>query len=227
MDTNPTAAELLGREWQRFCTRYGVPVAHRAPVLAEFLAAYGETGREYHGTVHPVVLFGVLHRARKESTAWLLSEDENIVLELGILCHDYVYDPRRKDNEERSALFGEQLALRLGFGQRIAHGVFSVTIATKHTGLPEGNLEQRMVDLDLYPLAVPWPSFVHNSGEIRREYKHLPDDEFVSGCNAFLDSMLPPKRPHIYSTPYFRGKYEAAAQANLRRALSEPFSASG
>jgi predicted metal-dependent HD superfamily phosphohydrolase len=222
MPEQPTPKELLRREWACFCDHANVPATDRKAAFSMIADAYGTPGREYHGLLHPVHLFRVLRMAR-EGRDWFLSYPRGVALEMAVLYHDLVYDPKRKDNEERSAEVARHHALRFHFSEGIVEDVVRLILATKHAGLPQDRLEQMMVDLDLSPLAVPWESFKRNSEGIRREYKHVSDAEFVLGCRAFLESMLPPKRPHIFSTIYFREHYEVNAQANLTRSLEEQF----
>jgi predicted metal-dependent HD superfamily phosphohydrolase len=51
----------------------------------------------------------------------------------------------------------------------------------------------------------------------RKEYAHVPDFFFRRGRAKILNQFL--ARPAIYSTPYFRKRFEAQARANIERTL--------
>jgi predicted metal-dependent HD superfamily phosphohydrolase len=74
----------------------------RAHVWAELLPRYSEPHRHYHNVQH------IEECLREFEFGQHLAADPAAV-ELAILFHDAIYDPRRSDNEEQSA----QLAIAL------------------------------------------------------------------------------------------------------------------
>jgi predicted metal-dependent HD superfamily phosphohydrolase len=54
--------------------------------------------------------------------------------------------------------------------------------------------------------------------QIRLEYEWVTDKAFVSGRSAVLQSFL--DRPAIYSTDFFRTKFEVQARHNITRSLA-------
>lgn len=210
----------LRGHWDDFQRRFAIPADRGQPILDEILKQYGEPHRMYHGLVHPVFLFDELRITRQNRPSWFFDDDEvNVALELAIWDHDLFYDTTRDDNEERSAERAASHARYLGLSAQAGEQVKKLILATKHTEAPEGLTAQIVVDLDLSLLAMPWPTFARNTREIREEYAHVSDRDFIHGRRDFLEQML--KRPRIYSTDYFFERFESRARGNLKRSLIE------
>lgn len=178
----------------------------------ELCRRYSEPHREYHTLGHVEDCLSLFERV-----SYLAEIPEAV--ELAIWYHDAIYDVGAKDNEEQSAELASRDVREMGFGAEFAGHVAKLVLATKHDVLPKDNDAKLIVDIDLCSLSLPWPRFKRNTARIRKEYAAVSDDAFRSGWMQFLRSFL--ARPHIYCTELFRGKYEARAQANLRRSLEE------
>ncbi len=90
-------------------------------------------------------------------------------------------------------------------------------VATNHVYGPDSPEAGLLVDLDLSILGQPEAVFNRYENEIRREYAWVADGEFARGRSRVLEGFA--IRPSIYSTPFFRAKYESAARANLARSI--------
>jgi predicted metal-dependent HD superfamily phosphohydrolase len=214
--------ERLYDHWRRFFRRFRAVPNQAELVFEELKAHYGEEHRTYHGTEHPVVLLDLLKEVRWTKTEWFWkSESFACAVEFALWGHDIFNDTTRQDNEERSAAWTLHAAQRLGFPGEVGQMAHEFVLATKHQVLPTELGAQIVVDIDLSPLAVPWPQFSKSSADIRRESPHKTDEEFRRGQRGFLEMLL--ARPSIYSTEYFRGRYEANARANIERALQEQY----
>jgi predicted metal-dependent HD superfamily phosphohydrolase len=98
---------------------------------------------------------------------------------------------------------------------KLATAVAEMVMATKHGAKVETGDRGYMVDIDLAGFAEPWDEFMRKGANLREEYATQPDDEYYRGQVAFLRALR--RRPHFYCTDYFRMRYEATAQDNLRR----------
>ena len=180
------------------------------PVYRLLSDLYAEPQRAYHTLRHLTHCLDELEDARH------LVEHPNDV-EMALWFHDAIYDPKAKDNEERSAELARRIAMEAGlpesFGKRISNHI----LATQHHGLPEGADAQLLVDIDLSILGRPRGEFDEYETNIRKEYIFVPWPEYRPARSAVLRSFL--DRPAIYSTDYFRQKYESHARANLERSL--------
>jgi predicted metal-dependent HD superfamily phosphohydrolase len=140
-------------------------------------------------------------------------------VELAIWFHDAIYDVKRPDNEEQSALWAESALLSHGVDPKAAAHVHRLIMLTRHSALPETQDEKILVDMDLSILGASDVRFAEYERQIRNEYAFVPAELFQSRRREILQSFL--DRPSIYSTEYFTAAFEHKARANLRRAIDK------
>ena len=129
--------------------------------------------------------------------------------------HDAVYDPRALDNEERSA----QLALELLPESEQPVEVARLVRATRTHEPADADLNAAaLCDADLSVLASGRERYRRYAAEVRREYAHVPDDEFRTGRATILEGFL--RRSQLFTTPTGRRLWESAARANLENELA-------
>jgi predicted metal-dependent HD superfamily phosphohydrolase len=207
--TDHDERDAMAGRWAGWWRRVG---ADRVPAFAPVAAVYGEPRRHYHALAH-------IRECLDEFDGVRGLCDVPDAVEGALWFHDLVYDPRRRDNEERSALAA---ATVLGEARAPAHLVAAVpalVVATKHSGEPATQDERVITDVDLAILGRPVGEFDAYERAIRLEYGHVSDEAFAAGRAAVLRHFL--DRPSIYSTPPFRRKYEEAARLNRRRSLEK------
>ncbi|MBI5732890.1 N-methyl-D-aspartate receptor NMDAR2C subunit [Candidatus Jorgensenbacteria bacterium] len=177
----------------------------------DLLGCYSEPHRAYHVLDHILVSLAeiaVVHWQARDVNA----------IRMAIWYHDAVYDPRRGDNEERSAVLAylamQNMELDIDFIERVIRHI----LATKHNVLPTDFDTQLLVDVDLAVLGQGAEIFdVYNRG-IRKEYDWVSPVDYARERSEVLRRFL--KRPHIYLSEHFREKYEIKARANIFRALA-------
>jgi predicted metal-dependent HD superfamily phosphohydrolase len=182
-----------------------------AAVYRTLRGYYSEPWRCYHTLSHLRHCLGEL-----DEVAHLLDAPEQV--EMALWFHDVIYVPGAGDNEARSVeLFDGLLggAVSPAFARRIRE----LIMATCHYEPPATGDERYVVDIDLASFGLPWKAFIHDSEKVRAEALHLTESEFLRNQLAFLRRLL--SRPHFYSTPYFRRKYEAQARENLSRKIAD------
>jgi pantetheine-phosphate adenylyltransferase len=118
----------------------------------------------------------------------------SLAVECAIWFHDIVYDSASGDNEAQSALYAKKYLLDIG-----ADDTKTIT------------------DLDLMILGTSERLFERYEQAIRAEYSWVPQDTFVSGRTAVLESFL--NRHTIYNTAAFKEKYEQHARTNIKKSL--------
>jgi predicted metal-dependent HD superfamily phosphohydrolase len=182
-----------------------------AAVFRSLRTRYCEPHRCYHTTDHVGHCLREFDLARGHM-------DHAAAVELAIWFHDAVYAPEASDNEQRSAELFDACAGD-GFDEGSRRHVHDLILVTMHADRPASVDEAFMVDIDLSSFGLPWPDFVRDSDAVRREYAHLPDDQFHARQARFLHSLL--ARPTIYSTELFRRRHEEAARLNITRRLGE------
>jgi predicted metal-dependent HD superfamily phosphohydrolase len=196
--------------WLAFWTRAGA-WGDPEPEWRSLSARYEEPHRAYHTLRHIAHCLDELESARG------LAADP-LAVEMALWYHDAVYDPRAKDNEERSADLAARasaaMGLAAGFGARVA-GLIFVSTHRAPAADPDPKL---FADIDLSILGQAPEAFDEYERQVRVEYSWVPEPAFRAGRSAILRSFL--ERPSVYGTDFFRQKYEAAARQNLSRSIA-------
>ena len=186
-------AEGLPQRW---------PLPDRVEVRDALLAAYGSEGRSYHDQRH---LEEVLDRLAE------LGCDEVVVL-LAAWFHDAVYDGRPGD-EQRSAQWAER-ALPPELAGEVAR---LVRVTEDHDPADEDLAGQLLCDADLAVLASSPDRYAAYAADVREEYAHVSDRDFVAGRGAILEELL--ARPSLFRTDTARRLWEETARANVAAEL--------
>jgi predicted metal-dependent HD superfamily phosphohydrolase len=201
--------EPLRAQWQRTWGDLGA--APQAQLLERLLAAWREPHRHYHTLQHLHECLAQLELARECSP-------HPAEASLALWFHDAVYDPRRHDNEQRSADWARDGALAAGASREAAERVQALVMATRHdapAGTPDAHL---VVDVDLAILGAPRERFDEYERQVRLEYAHVADAAYRAGRSRILRGFL--ARAAIYLTPPFHDRLETAARANLEHSLA-------
>ncbi|MBM3734722.1 MAG: N-methyl-D-aspartate receptor NMDAR2C subunit [Acidobacteria bacterium] len=180
-------------------------------VFRDLESRYSEPGRAYHGLVHIAHCLGELR-------GYPAGSEDTTAVEFALWFHDAVYDSRAGDNEERSAALARQAALEAGLPAGFANQVTALILATKHSAEPDSPEARLLTDIDLSILGQPDAVFDNYARGIRQEYAWVPFQDFAQGRRRVLEAFA--ARNTIFSTPFFRAKYEQIARANLARSIS-------
>ncbi len=183
----------------------------RAKLWSELLPRYSEPHRHYHNVQH------IEECLREFAFSEHLARD-SVAVELAILFHDAIYDPRRHDNEEQSVELAITFLKEVALGSA-AESVAALILATKHNVLPSDVDAQLLVDIDLAILGQPESRFDEYEAQIRGEYSFVPEEVFRRKRAEILERFL--ARPQIYRTEFFIGRYEKSARSNLMRSLKQ------
>jgi predicted metal-dependent HD superfamily phosphohydrolase len=199
----------LRKRW--FETWQLLGLAGNAELLQELLRRYKEPQRSYHTLQHLEECFAKLDELRG------LAEHPAEV-ELALWFHDAIYEPRRGDNEQRSADWARASLLAAGGAPEAAGRVHALIMATRHAVEPSGMDQQVLIDVDLSILGAGAQRFDEYEAQVREEYRWVPKPIYRRKRAEILRSFL--ERPSIYSTPRFVERYEKQARANLQRSLA-------
>ena len=181
---------------------------------------YGGLGRHYHSIGHIVEGLDLLEVLRHDMPKWFADRADDAAIELAWWGHDLVYKAGAKDNEKQAAKLMGTFILDLGFRSDIGTRAKNYIRDTEHRCMARQLGGKIVADIDLAPLAYPWERFCADTADIRLEYAHMSDTQWREGRLGFLQKMLDTeRRPSIYQTDYFSGRYEAAARLNLMRAM--------
>ncbi len=185
------------------------PYAISPEVEALLVRHYSEPHRAYHNTTHITELLRWFDIVADE-VGWRSPRD---VFD-AILFHDVIYDPTAKDNETRSA----DLAIANGCSQRTAE---LIALTALHGRLAREDVDDDaalFLDCDTAILGAEPAAFDAYDHGIGIEYSQAPAETYRAGRGAFLRMMR--ERPRLFLTDYFHAKLDAAARANLDRAIA-------
>lgn len=169
---------------------------------------YSEPHRYYHTLKHI------------EDCLQKLAEVEHLCddlksLQLAIFYHDFIYFPKRKDNEEKSAEHAYKLLQ--SNSEKTAAKVRDLILLTRHPSSPVTGDEHLLLDIDLSILGANEEEYQSYEENIRKEFIHVPKLLYKIGRSKLLKKFLKQKR--IYHSDYFNSRYETQARINLEKAL--------
>ena len=181
------------------------------PAADAILAAYASPERTYHGLAHLSDCLAQLDQAAAAGA-------QRDRVEAALWFHDVVYDSRADDNEQRSAAWARRVCRGLGIPPATTAEIERLVVLTDHRTRPTDASGRLICDIDLSVLGRPAEQFDAYDAAIRAEYAAVPEDAYRTGRRRVLGGLL--ARDSLYATEEFRQRYEAAARANLRRALA-------
>jgi predicted metal-dependent HD superfamily phosphohydrolase len=200
-----TQAEVLADRWES-------SFPGRVALGHELVRRYSSVTRVYHDIRHLAdVLAGVD----------LLSDEaaDPRAVELAGWFHDAVYDVRRSDNEERSAVLAESVLPAYDFDDPfVAETARLVRLTQDHEAAPGDTNGAVLCDADLAVLARPESEYDDYTSLVRAEYRHVDEESFRSGRARILQGLL--RQPTLFRTGYGRAHWEQPARANMERELS-------
>ncbi|TDU30892.1 putative metal-dependent HD superfamily phosphohydrolase [Panacagrimonas perspica] len=195
--------------WQQPWAELGLVA--RMELNADLRKRYSEPHRAYHTLHHIAECLELL--AQTQTLA-----QSSASIELAIWFHDAFYDPRKTDNELRSAEWAQRELKRAGASPALQDRIVSLIMVTCHDGDPQTADEELMSDIDLSILGAGAKRFDEYEQQVRQEYRHVPMQQFRSGRRKILSQFL--ERDPIYFTDWFRSRREAQARTNLQRSLT-------
>ena len=181
-------------------------------LFIELRVRYAEPQRRYHTLEH---IRECLQRAAE--TRALQAQPAEI--DLAIWFHDAIYEPRRADNEERSADWAASALRSAGVAPGSIERVRDWILLTKHDSVPADSDARIFVDIDLSILGAPPARFAAYESAIREEYAWVPEDTFRARRAEVLQRFL--ARDCIFATGWFRERFEAQARENLKQSLQQ------
>jgi predicted metal-dependent HD superfamily phosphohydrolase len=196
--------------WNQTWREYGASSPDET-LFKQLVACWSEKHRRYHTLQHLRECFEQFEavRSRAEAPAEIM---------LALWFHDAFYDPRREDNEQRSADWARECIVAAGVPAAKAQRMHDLVMATCHDAVPDDPDARLLVDVDLSILGADAARFDQSDLQIREEYAHVPDSEYRQGRIKVLRSFL--DRPRLYSTDDFHAVLEQRARNNLERALA-------
>lgn len=183
----------------------------------DLIDRWSEPHRRYHTVAHlERVLDGVDELAGEA--------DDADAVRFAAWFHDAVYGTGSgadsASNEELSARLAEAELPGIGLpADRVAEVGRLVRLTAGHEVASGDRNGAVLCDADLAVLGSSATDYADYARAIRAEYAAVPDELFRPGRAAILADLL--KLPTLFRTATARGRYEAAARANLAAEIAE------
>ncbi len=189
-------------------SRYEPDVRYGCPMTRDnLIAAYAAPHRHYHNLAHIEDCLDRLARVDDLSAA-----EREILIE-AIWWHDVVYDPARSDNEELSASLAER-HVAADIRQEVGR---LIRLTRTHQVETADKLGAILISIDLSILAAEPPSYDAYALGIRKEFGHVPVDDYRAGRSAVLRRFA--ARPMIFPDADFAKLCDRKARDNIAREL--------
>lgn len=192
------------------------PLAEWPTIL---LFRYTKAHRHYHTTSHIYSMLSCLSRYQN------LVKDE-MAVKLAIYFHDWVYDPKRNDNEAQSidSFRGFCDERGLGFDGEMAGKVGGWIESSMDHRLPEREKEddgdlKLFLDFDLEVLSRGREEYAVYAEQIRKEYGFYSEADYCAGRMKVLKGFL--GRERLYFSDVFFEECEGRARVNLEWEIGE------
>jgi predicted metal-dependent HD superfamily phosphohydrolase len=176
------------------------------------ISRYKEPQRRYHTIEHIHAMLNCLDHYRcpvKNETA----------IKLAIFFHDWVYDPKGKDNELESIKCFEEFAADISLSNSmisLVSGYIERTI-THTLPISDGEADSDLglfLDFDLEVLARNEADYALYAAQIRQEYGHFSEGDYCAGRIKVLKAFL--ERGRLYFSDAFYETCEEIARGNLK-----------
>src|SRR5688572_7199570 len=172
----------------------------------EIKSNYSNSRRYYHNLAHLDNLTGQLSSVKNQIEDWQ-------TLIFSVAYHDIIYNPLKKDNEEKSAGLAYDRLTQLGSPTDQKEKCRQQILSTRMHE-PSDNLDTNfLTDADLSILGADKDSYSKYARQVRKEYKYFPDFLYNPGRKKVLKKFL--EMGNIFKTKYFRDKYEEQAKTNI------------
>ena len=204
--------ESLFKTWRELTSPYTADGAAQSRLWKEMEAYYTSPKRYYHNLDHVAFMI----KLSREYEA--IMQDTSIV-RFAVFYHDIIYNPLRKDNEEKSAELALNRLSALGLEKIKISKCIDLIMATKSHHATDDLDSTMIVDFDLAILGGTPANYLTYTRQIRKEYSMYPDFLYIKGRKKVLGHFLSMDR--IFKTSVFYDLYETRARENISAELEE------
>lgn len=199
--------------WIQLTDSFSIERALSKTIYNTIIKKYNEAHRYYHNLNHIKHLLGLFNTYQSEII------NKEIIL-FSIWFHDVIYDPKRKDNEEKSADFTNKVLSNLTINKILIKEITNNIISTKNhidSNIRNNSDLAYFLDFDLAILASDYNEYLIYSENIRKEYFHITDNQYLLGRINVLNHFL--KKDLLFKTKTFNHKYNKKAHKNINKEL--------
>ena len=182
----------------------------------EFIARYTEPQRHFHTLNHIHAMLQCLDQVHS------LVKDET-VMKLAIFFHDWIYDPKSKNNEIDSIRcfknFANDICLLDSLSSCVSCYIERTITHTHPVDVQEADSDLSFfLDFDMEVLSRSEADYAHYAKQIQAEYSHLKLADYYAGRLEVLRSFL--GRDRLYFSDVFYESREQRARRNLEQEIN-------
>ncbi|MEW5858231.1 MAG: hypothetical protein AB1861_12745 [Cyanobacteriota bacterium] len=196
--------------WESLLQPFQVEQEIGQKVLLDLFQTYSSAGRYYHTLEHIKQVLATINNLRSLSQNYA-------AIEFAAWFHDAIYNPKAKDNEEKSAEYAGNVLKTLHIPSSTIEAVYSLIIKTKKHQNIDGIDSKIFLDADLSILGASASKYRIYAQLIRKEYLWLSLEEYRTGRKQVLQSFL--ERERIYFTEKMFLDLEQQARQNIREEI--------
>ncbi|MFB9165319.1 MULTISPECIES: DUF4031 domain-containing protein [Arthrobacter] len=197
-----SVASVLERRWQAL-------MPGQANLGVELLGRWNEPHRSYHSATHLLAVLEALE---------LLTERRVLrTVALAAWFHDAVYNGSATD-EEGSAILAQACLEGVLPDTDVAEVARLVRLTATHSPAPGDDAGALLCDADLSILGAASEHYNRYVAGVRRDYTHVPDEEFTKGRAAVVLQLL--TLDPLFRTAKGRELWAEQAQGNLSMELA-------
>ena len=203
-------------EWHLIAINNAIMPAKVNALWQDIAVRYNETQRAYHSLQHIQQLFSQFEQINHHL-------NEPHLIALALYYHDVIYDPRRSDNELKSAEYAIE-ALRCYLSEDQCQPIYALIMMTATHQMDTLAHEDKisdaayLLDMDLSILGAPWSEYDQYAQAVRQEYVHVAKENYRVGRIAVLEKLL--AHSSLYLTAYYHKRLEKQARKNIKREIS-------
>ncbi|WP_068478193.1 DUF4031 domain-containing protein [Pseudoclavibacter helvolus] len=187
----------------------------------DLLDAWSAPPRHYHDATHLLSVLDAIDimRLRASEIESPLSERELLTARLGAWFHDAVYEGVAGEDERASAALAVERLGSLGVDPALVADVERLVLATIDHRVEAGDRAgELLMDADLAVLARSEDGYARYVALVRRDYAHVPDEQWRLGRASVLNTLL--ASPRLFVSPAVPEDWETRARRNLESELA-------
>ena len=200
--------EALQRRWETLLQLLQIDAKVSQEIFQDLIRSYSSAERHYHTLEHI------------DQVLEIIEQQQSLANNFSALClaawfHDVIYDPKSRDNEEKSAAYASHRLNQLKIPMTVIAQVTTLILDTQNHQPSLENLDsQILLDADLAILGAPKLKYESYAQAIRREYSLVSDDEYRIRRKQVLQYFL--RRERLYFTNQLFLELELRARLNLQ-----------
>tara|TARA_Y100001970_G_scaffold247263_1_gene315886 strand:- start:88 stop:729 length:642 start_codon:yes stop_codon:yes gene_type:complete len=198
--------------WFDLCYRNHIQINEAVSMCNELIDAYNEPHRYYHTMNHVYSCLNLLDGLP-------VTGEIKDMLEFATWFHDLIYNAASETNEQESATLAyDWLENRnVSYAQEVKR---MIELSADYISVQSVNETEKIFqDLDLAILGSSKVTYQEYATNIRKEYKHMSDEEFNAGRASFIAKIIEKKT--IFQTEAFHDLFEETARENMRNELEQ------